>query len=80
MFDPVQGDDGEVTRPPASMRRWSFILSVWAEPVQETGQASPLAWRGYLEWPSRERNYFDTLAELNRLMSAATGWQDSSSR
>ena len=76
MCDPMTAGEGDAGGRGTSVRRWSFILSVWAEPFRETNGDAPLRWRGYLETPARERSYFDTLGDLNRLLTEATGWRD----
>lgn len=75
MVDHMASGDDDAKGHGASTRRWSFILSVWAEPLREAG-SGPLCWRGYLETPARQRNYFATLDDLNRLLTKSTGWRD----
>ncbi len=56
------------TRP---ARRTSLIVTIWAE----TQPGRPVVWRGYLETPTIQRVYFDSLPALAALLQAF-GWND----
>jgi hypothetical protein len=61
----------EKISPPAT-RRAAFILALWAE----RPASAPPVWRGYLETADGRRRYFRSLADLNQLLRAASGWSD----
>ncbi len=57
----------------ASIRQRSYyMILVWAEQSKNANRT----WRGYIETSTRQRAYFKTLAELDRLLQAWSGWQD----
>jgi hypothetical protein len=57
--------------PEPGPRRAAFILTIWADAMASPAQA----WRGYLECGAGRRQYFRTLADLNRLLVEG-GWVD----
>ena len=52
--------------------RAASILTIWADAMASPAQA----WRGYLESGDGRRQYFRTLADLNRLLVEGGGWVD----
>ncbi len=67
MHNPSGPENGRTKLP---IRRYSFILSIWAEPRPHAAAV----WRGCIETAAGQRRYFATLADLKGILTELGAW------